>query len=339
MAALLQTDVRTDGEDTADGFTQTRVTNNRSVRNSWGSLFGSCSPVSVGWSVGRWFACADAVVSFRFLARTSSRPGSSLRVGFIPLGSASRQQQRSAVAAGPLGGLQTSRIRQIQLTRAELNRRNPLTVRSSLARSEYSALPFSFDRLSHLPSVCPSNPTFPLVLRPTLEYTHPSSIRLLFASTTHGFPDVRSKREISEGERGSSSVEFSQSGSPLRPRTRVQRRGKKREGGNRWRGGRKIVKKHFLISRTYKRVAESFSVFPLLGLIFRFLLPLGPIRFRALNISKAKVCDSAQRQKETRKETATNRKNSSPGGSRIFLLWESRSWQTGLTTLREIGWV
>lgn len=131
--------------------------------------------VHLSLSVGRCFACVDAVVSFRFLARTTSRPGSSLRVGFIPLGSASRQQQRSAVAAGPLGGLQTSRIRQIQLTRAELNRRNPLTVRSSLARSEYSALPFSFDRLSHLPSVCPSNPTFSLVLRPTLEYARPSS--------------------------------------------------------------------------------------------------------------------------------------------------------------------
>lgn len=94
----------------------------------------------------------------------------------------------------------------------------------------------------------------------------------------------------------------------------------KREDGNRWRGGRKIAKKHFLISRTYKRVDESFRVFPLLALISRFLLPLDPIRFRALNIFKAKVCDSAQRQKETRKETATNRRNSSPGGSRIFLL-------------------
>lgn len=185
-----------------------------------------CSPrVHLSLSVGRWFVCADAVVSFRFLARTSSRPGSSLRVGFIPLGSASRQQQRSTVAAGPLGGLQTSRIRQIQLTRAELNRRNPLTVRSSLARSEYSALPFSFDRFSHLPSVCPSNPTFPLVLRPILSSIR--TLRLLSASTTHGFPDVRSKREISEGERGSSSVEFSQSGSSLCLRTRVQRRRKK----------------------------------------------------------------------------------------------------------------
>lgn len=61
-------------------------------------------------------------------------------------------------------------------------------------------------------------------------------------------------------------------------------------------------------------------MFPLLALISRVLLPLGPIRFRALNISKANVGDSAQRQKEARKETATNRRNSSPGGSRIFLL-------------------
>lgn len=103
------------------GFTQTRVTNNRFVRNSWVPLLGSArvlfspplSPPSFCRSV------VDAVVSFRF----PLAPGQIVVVvivvvevvvvvvivvlvvvvGFIPLGSPPRQW-RSPVAAGPLGG-------------------------------------------------------------------------------------------------------------------------------------------------------------------------------------------------------------------------------------------
>lgn len=95
----------------------------------------------------------------------------------------------------PRRGLQTSRIRQIQLTRAEPKESAPPRL----------ALPFSFDRLSPSLLLTPSNPTTTfspsfLLFSSRRHCTRIHPLRVLAASTTHGLPDVRSEREISKGE-------------------------------------------------------------------------------------------------------------------------------------------
>lgn len=134
---LASIDGRTDGHgrDTEDGFTQTRVTNNRSVRPY---VLSSSSSSSFSFRL----VSTQLLLRPRRNVRLAELAGSSLAHSFIrsfvPFCSVPCFSDRSKKkiderdgregtvgSRGALGGLQTSRIRQIQLTRTELNRRNP----------------------------------------------------------------------------------------------------------------------------------------------------------------------------------------------------------------------
>lgn len=130
------------------------------------------------------------------------RPGSGPRrtatVSFIPLGSAPSGQQSPQ---GPLRlGLQTSRIRQIQLTRTELNRRNPPP---SLALCPYSSAAFrvTFALRASSP-LSPPSPRAPFLARTP----PPPTAYLTFAGNEKLARERKGERELAP--------EFSQSRQP-----------------------------------------------------------------------------------------------------------------------------
>lgn len=137
--------------DTEDEFTQTRVTNNRSVTSSSSprpprlSLTSSfplsfssgrdAASVWQDWQVARSFRSASFCSMVRIIRERRREK------------EIERERVRTVGSRRVFGGLQTSRIRQIQLTRTELNRRNPSAGQTS------SSIP-------------PLSLRYPLLLRP-----------------------------------------------------------------------------------------------------------------------------------------------------------------------------